>query len=129
MGETRILKDYQILVAVDNSRLNQNYTVLNLETLGPEVYIKLKPEVYQMCRILRIFDVETKCIVDPYEHNQMNPAWIDISVGLLDLSIGSHVYAIECVNTVTGDTYYQYFGYMIQSDNPDKPYIYMDRDA
>lgn len=52
---------------------------------------------------------------------------IKISGGKLNLEPGLHQYRIELSHHITHDTMHLYFQYIMQSDNPDKPYLYMNR--
>lgn len=54
--------------------------------------------------------------------------WIEIESKVLDTKPGLHIYMLKWINKVTLDVHLQYFSYSIQTDNPEKPYIYMDRD-
>ncbi len=58
----------------------------------------------------------------------LGKSWIRIKARILDLSIGSHVYKFSFVSKYTNDVVSLYFGYILQDSNPDKPYIYMNRD-
>ena len=54
--------------------------------------------------------------------------WIDIDRDILDITAGQHVYRMtfqkpDCKLKATC-----WFSYIIQDNNPEKPYIYMDRD-
>lgn len=52
--------------------------------------------------------------------------WLKICRDMLNLSIGKHIYQLKFVNRYTNDTVTYYFSYIIQNDNPERPYIYMD---
>ena len=55
-----------------------------------------------------------------------NKTWIEIDSNGLNLSIGQHIYELKfLVNEL--DVVNYYFIYNIQSDNPDKPYLYMEK--
>lgn len=53
--------------------------------------------------------------------------WVDIPCNLLDSSAGVHSYCITLADPISSDTYRLYFTYLIQDDNPNTPYIYMNR--
>ena len=53
--------------------------------------------------------------------------WFKLNSGLLNKEIGKHIYKMSMVNRKTNDVISLYFSYIIQDDNPDKPYIYMNR--
>lgn len=50
-----------------------------------------------------------------------------ISFNDIDKSIGLHQYEIGLKHPITDDDAYLYIQYIIQDDNPDTPYIYMNR--
>lgn len=54
--------------------------------------------------------------------------WIEIESRVLNTKPGLHIYMLKWINKITLDTHLQYFSYSIQTDKPEKPYIYMDRD-
>lgn len=54
--------------------------------------------------------------------------YIDISSIGLNLEVGQHDYMIKYIDCFTGDMVPLYFSYIIQDDNPTKPYIYMDKE-
>lgn len=53
--------------------------------------------------------------------------WMRIDLTLLNTEIGLHVYKFLFTNSITSEEVSLYLAYSIQNDNPDKPYIYMDR--
>ena len=59
--------------------------------------------------------------------NNCHP-YIDITSDGLNLEVGQHDYLIKYVDSFTGDIVLLYFSYIIQDDNPSKPYIYMDKE-
>ena len=52
--------------------------------------------------------------------------WIDIKSCTLNNEIGLHVYKIELLNLYNDEVEHLFFAYRVQSDHPEKPYIYMD---
>lgn len=59
--------------------------------------------------------------------NNCHP-YIDITCDGLNLEVGQHDYLIQYIDSFTGDIVPLYFSYIIQDDNPDKSYIYMDKE-
>lgn len=51
--------------------------------------------------------------------------WLDIDVSALNLDIGHHNYQLKYFNHEFGTYVILYFTYIIQNDNPDRPYYYM----
>lgn len=54
--------------------------------------------------------------------------WYQLPFEQLNQSPGHHKYRMRFVQTQTGLTVSLYFAYILQDDNPEKPYIYMKRD-
>lgn len=54
--------------------------------------------------------------------------YIDVISDGLNKEVGQHDYIVKHVDSSTGDVVSLYFSYIIQDDNPNKPYIYMDRE-
>lgn len=115
------------VVASSRIYLYSQNKIFNLKTFGPTLYVKLDICVHKNYRLMRIYNVDTCEAIIAYNYDELGKPWIDIPVDCLDLGIGLHTYALEFINLVTGDTFYQYFNYTIQDDKPKKPYIYMDR--
>lgn len=53
--------------------------------------------------------------------------WLAVHTSFLDLGIGYHLYKLRFLDPDTNDVVLLYVAYQIQSNNPEKPYIYMDR--
>lgn len=53
--------------------------------------------------------------------------WKQIMKEGLCLTPGQHDYRVKYYDSVIRTTRYMYFGYIIQDNNPDKPYVYMSR--
>lgn len=60
----------------------------------------------------------------PWERNG-SEQWIQLSISHLNVSVGCHQYQIELIDSVSDWTTRIYFSYIVQWDNPDKPYYYM----
>lgn len=58
--------------------------------------------------------------------DNMRP-WLRVPVDVLNKDIGQHTYKLHFVNIHTSLELDLYIQYIIQDDNPDKPYIYMNR--
>lgn len=120
-------QESMIFEAVSQSRLNTNCKVFNLDLFGPKIFIHLPNWIHDTYRLLSIYDVDSKEAIADYFYESIHELWVDISRYELNLSIGIHTYALEFINNITGDSLYLYFQYIIQNDDPDKPYVYIDR--
>lgn len=54
--------------------------------------------------------------------------WIELNCKDLDSSIGYHVYKLQFIVHRTMDVFDCYFSYTVQDNNPEKPYLYMNRE-
>jgi hypothetical protein len=54
--------------------------------------------------------------------------WIDVLTSSLDTSIGNHTYVFKFNNNLVNSEVNLYTSYNIRYNDPDKPYIYMDRE-
>ena len=52
--------------------------------------------------------------------------WVSIDCDKLDMNVGQHIYRITLINTVSLNKIYLYFTYIVQNDDPEKPYVYME---
>lgn len=57
-----------------------------------------------------------------------NRPWVDAKSSGLNTVAGYHKYRLSLIDATTDIVTFLYFGYQIQDDNPDKPYIYMNRE-
>lgn len=88
----------------------------------PACYIRnyLIFQIDQVCPKYEKLDVLDKVDTSP------NRPWILVDSFIFDFSIGMHKYRIHMVNKHTNDVIELYFGYIVQNDEPDRPYIYME---
>ena len=70
--------------------------------------------VYELCNFSGFID-----------RDGLHP-WISFLSGFLDKSVGQHIYRLSLVNTATHDICALYFSYIMQTENVDKPYVYMN---
>ena len=54
--------------------------------------------------------------------------WAKIPYNSIDTSIGQHTYKFSVYDSSIDCMHDFYFSYIVQSDNPKKPYNYMDKD-
>lgn len=114
--------------------LNADY----IQKYTPPVVRKYEVEYYlyvhipeELCKLYKLFQVDSiapkHCTLPMNQLIQQEcfKPWIRINTAVLDLSIGLHTYKLSMVNTLTNDVVSIYFGYIIQDDDPDKPYVYM----
>lgn len=108
--------------------------VLNKQTLNAFVYIEIPKYIAQDCVLYAVSEVCPKFVAIPdYNefisiHGDKNYPWLDVASSRLNQSVGTHVYELEYVNPDTNATFSLYFAYILQDNDPEKPYIYMQRE-
>lgn len=120
-----------MLDACKYSETPSNLILFNSKELNDYLWIrlpKLFTRLFDVVDISEMISEETKSIEDLSEVFKEN-IWVKIPVNILNVSIGMHIYSItlqrkECYQ-YEENRFVLYFSYMIQDDNPDKPYVYM----
>lgn len=123
--------DSRVLEMCNINQLPKHRKILSKHVLEEEFSIALPDEV---CMNYSVFDVREMLpdgdITDDLSlvMKHVCNKWIDIPMKWMNTSAGSHTYRVRMISKGNErDTYSLYFGYIIQDDNPDKPYIYMNR--
>lgn len=104
--------------------------IYNSKDFDDIVCVKLPPQMPRDMDLTEIYNLnasEDLDFTDKTTREEHKP-WIDISSDILDLTAGQHTYRMtfqkpECKLKATC-----WFCYIIQDNNPEKPYIYMKRD-
>ena len=122
------LVDTNIVTACTHDKLSSNTRVINDDRFGHCLYVKLPSDILHNFSIYEITEVDTDDYLDIRFNTKCDKPWLEIDKTYLNTNPGYHSYQIGLVNKLTDDTATLYFGYIIQSNNPDKPYIYMNRD-
>lgn len=120
-----------ILDAVPYAKLPSHTPIINLNQFNEVIHIHL-PE--SNCNNIRLNEVHTilpKSVkIDEYLSDVVrleNKPWIDINTSWLDLTVGHHIYKLVFRDSLLNESVTLYFGYIVQQDNPEQPYVYMDR--
>ena len=116
-----------VVISCSRDALYSQNKIFDIKTFGPTLHVKIDINVHKSYRVMRIYNIDTSDSVSRYDYDELEHPWVDIPIDCIDLNAGLHTYALEFINLVTGDTFYQYFNYTIQDDKPAKPYIYMNR--
>ena len=120
-----------ILSALPKSEFIAHSTVISKYDLSPILHISLPKSIvterFILDEIACIDDLD-KIIYVPIESlgkPVMNTPWIDIGIKHLNVDAGMHTYRLRFIRN--DDCVNLYVSYTIQDDNPEKPYIYMNR--
>ena len=83
---------------------------------------------YELYQVDEVADtIEKLCCKGLWEHDRGRP-WYRFKSENLNMDPGYHMYRLSFVNYSTNDTSQLYISYIIQSNNPEKPYMYMDKE-
>lgn len=101
-------------------------TVINISELTDNVYIRLPENMSQFLTLESVTLLFTNDTIDP-EAITRDRSWIIIPTSKLRTSIGYYIYQFSFLDNRIGLHVKYYITYQIQSDNPEKPYVYMER--
>ena len=128
-----MLQDNIFTTVIQSSQLSEmplHTKIYNSKDFSEVVCVKLPPQMPRDMDLTEIYNLnasEDVDFADKTTRDEHRP-WVDISSDILDLSAGQHTYRMtfqkpECKLKATC-----WFSYIIQDNNPEKPYIYMNRD-
>ena len=114
------------------SRDRVNYKVIHIGDVDYYVYINIPIEIAAECKLFQLESISPKVKLHPLNIGICAPdqrLWVQINTNVLDMEEGLHLYKLSYVNKYTNDVIGLYFGYIVQNDNPEKPYIYMHTES
>lgn len=119
----------QKLEAVLYKDLSANTQVINLLHFEYEIWVHL-PSFCQGCRLFQIDQFlpnlgEDLEMLTSVKQEPCKP-WVRVTSNLLNKDVGQHIYRLYFINSRTEDIFSLYISYIVQNDNPEKPYVYMD---
>lgn len=119
------------LIASSYEDISKHSKVLNLAELDYFIYVKLEPPLSSEWYLYRIEekmkDGSLKKMRFPETVKKESPTWLKVKTDFINKEIGMHLYKVTFVDTVTDVLTSLWFAYIIQNDNPDKPYVYIER--
>ena len=101
----------------------------NSKDISEIVCVKLPPQMPRDMDLIEIYNLnasEELDFTDKTTRDEHRP-WIDISSDILDLTAGQHVYRMTFAKPDCKLNATCWFSYIVQDNNPEKPYLYMDR--
>lgn len=128
-----MLQDNIFTTVIQSSQLSElplNTKIYNSKDFDEIVCVKLPPQMPRDMDLIEIYNLNASKDVDfadQVARDEHRP-WIDISSSILDLGIGQHTYRITFAKENCKLKATCWFSYIIQDNNPEKPYIYMNRD-
>lgn len=118
------------LNAVPHHDIASASKVFSLQEFEYYLFVKVDEKfakVYELYQVDEIVDgAEFICNCHLWEHEPYRP-WYKFTSHKLNRDPGYHIYRLSFVNTYNNDTCQLYIAYVVQSNNPEKPYMYMDK--
>ncbi len=102
--------------------------ILNKAVLADVIHCRIPDEQFYDLEFIECGEIARAVISAEHVHMNEQYPWIDIDTSALNQEIGSHMYQFIFRNKRFGETMYMYLYYVMQNDNPEKSYIYMERD-
>jgi len=128
-----MLQDNIFTTVIQASQLSQmplHTKIYNSKDFSEIVCIKLPPEMPRDMDLTEIYNLDTSedlDFADKTTRDEQKP-WIDIDSTILDTTVGQHTYRMTFTKDGCKLKATCWFSYIIQDNNPEKPYIYMKRD-
>lgn len=120
------------LVACCYDEVSRHTQVINKAQFPYWVWIQLPKCVlrdYEIYQVDEVFPGSGECDwIDQVVRESGRP-WLRFPNTMLSLTAGKHMYKLSFVNRYTDEAVDYYFSYIVQDSNPDKPYIYMNRNT
>lgn len=116
------------LVAVPHKDMSTACRVFNTSEIDYHLFVKVPVDIAKNCVLYQVAEVADKismCGPDMWEHD-IGRIWYKFISHKLNMIAGHHVYRLSFVNYRTNDTIQLYMSYIIQDNNPAKPYYYME---
>lgn len=116
------------LRACKHSDLPKHTKVINKSELPYFFWIRIPSEIAKRFELYKLEEVgrcETEIKYLGSLSQEFRRPWIRIVANILDVDPGQHIYKMSFVDKMSDDIAYVFFSYILQDDNPEKPYIYM----
>ena len=128
-----MLQDNIFTTVIQSSQLSDiplHTKIYNSKDFSEVVCVKLPPQMPRSMELTEIYNLNSQediDFIDQTTRDEHRP-WIDISSSILDLTPGQHTYRMTFGNLGSKLNATCWFSYIIQDNDPEKPYIYMKRD-
>lgn len=128
-----MIQDNIFTTVIQSSQLSDlpSHTLIyNVKDFSDIVCVKLPPQMPRSMDLVELYNLDSEKdidFIDQVTRDEHRP-WIDISTSILDTKEGQHIYRMTFRNLGGKLKATCWFSYIIQNNNPEKPYIYMNRD-
>ena len=128
-----MIQDNIFTTIIQSSQLSDiplHTKIYNSKDFSEIVCVKLPPQMPRSMELAEIYNLNSQEDVDYTDQvtRDEHRPWIDISSSILDLTPGQHTYRMTFKNIGGRLNATCWFSYIIQENDPEKPYIYMKRD-
>lgn len=111
--------------------LAKHSKVFNKATLEYHLWIYLDPEDIRNAYFIEAKEIgpnadNSKLFPDTFE--RQGQCWIRVNTEYIDTTAGKHTLKLSFVDRFTDDDFSLYVSYIIQDDDPEKPYVYMGQE-
>lgn len=120
------------LQAVRYEDLAKQCKVFNLSTLDYHIWIYLNPETIRDAYMYKAIEIGPKADNSKLFKDTIvreSECWVRANMQYLNNKPGKHTYRLMFANRYDDTDFSLYFSYIIQDDNPEKPYVYMKEDG
>lgn len=128
-GSELVEYDIQKLYAVPYNKLSYTRPIINKNIIPYFFWIRI-PSLYNpdfdLYQIDELGQEVKELDYRKFLNRECGKPWLRINSGIFNLNAGMHTYKLSMVNPKTNDVVYLYISYIIQDDNPPKPYDYME---
>lgn len=126
--------DYPVfaLDASTYTTMNEHHVIYNINELNTELLIHMDDTYARGYNISGVQHISSNN--EPWSLAEVtrivrdNICWFRVPTVLLNTEIGHHVYKLTLTNE-SSLQYFRYISYTIQNSNPEKPYVYMNRNT
>lgn len=105
--------------------------VFNIQNFADIICVKLPDDFPRDFELVGLYNLESNKDIDFEDYVEQIPyrPWVDFKRSVLDTHIGQHVYRMDFARDGLNFGATCWFSYIIQDNNPEKPYVYMKRDG
>ena len=128
-----MLQDNIFTTVIQSSKLSDlplHTVIYNAKDFSETVCVKLPPQMPRDMQLTEIYNLNSSEDLDftDFVTRDENRPWIDIQSSILDTTAGQHTYRMTFAKEGVKLTATCWFSYIIQDNDPEKPYLYMKRD-
>lgn len=118
------------LNACKYNEIPSNTYLYNKQELDYYLWVYLKPDECANSYLYSVVEVSGSEDVCPplLAFKRESECWIKVDTGYLNITPGLHTYKLSFVEKSSDALFSRYIAYIIQDDDPEKPYIYMHRE-